>query len=122
MLAAFAAVAKSSVRSEDLVGRYGGEEFCAILPGADLAKAAEVAERLRQAVALRPLGELPRATTVSIGAVECDATLTSLDAAIARADVALYRAKREGRNRVVALAMADDASQPPGLHDLSAAQ
>jgi diguanylate cyclase (GGDEF)-like protein len=104
VLVEFAAALKRNVRTADLVGRYGGEEFCAILPGASMPKALEVANRIRSTVAARPLAALPRATTVSIGAAVCskDARCT-LDAAIARADEALYRAKREGRDRVVGL-------------------
>lgn len=103
VLAGFGDIAKRSLRTEDLVGRYGGEEFCALLPGAAMPMAVEIAERLRQAVSERPLAGLPRAVTVSIGATACNAdTGGSLDAAIARADEALYRAKREGRNRVCA--------------------
>lgn len=104
VLAGFAKVATSSVRAEDLVGRYGGEEFCILLPGAALQPALEIAERLRGEVALHPLGHLPRVTTVSIGVAACNgADVVSLDAAIARADEALYRAKHEGRDRVVGL-------------------
>jgi len=104
VLAAFATVATHSVRVEDLVGRYGGEEFCILLPGAALPSALAIAERVRSEVAMRPLGNLPRITTVSIGVAVCSAgDEVSLDAAIARADEALYRAKNEGRNRVVGL-------------------
>jgi diguanylate cyclase (GGDEF)-like protein len=102
VLAEFGAVAKNSLRTEDLVGRYGGEEFCAVLPGAGTRVALGVAERLRAAVAGRPLGGLPRATTVSIGVAAGEGGADELlDDAVARADAALYRAKREGRNRVV---------------------
>jgi len=103
VLAAFAEAAKRSVRKEDLVGRYGGEEFCAVLPGADPAKALEVAERIRHAVAERPLAGLPRATTVSIGVSACahsEAAPCTLDGSLARADEALYAAKEAGRDRV----------------------
>lgn len=107
VLADFAAVAMHSVRTEDLVGRYGGEEFCILLPGATIQPAITIAERLRSEVSLRPLGNLPRVTTVSIGvAVCCGADAVSLDAAIARADEALYRAKHDGRDRVVGLDVA----------------
>lgn len=104
VLADFAAVAMHSVRTEDLVGRYGGEEFCILLPGAAMPQAMVIAERLRMAVSQRPLGNLPRITTVSIGVAACsEASAVSLDAAINRADEALYRAKHEGRDRVVGL-------------------
>jgi diguanylate cyclase (GGDEF)-like protein len=104
VLADFAATARQSVRTEDLVGRYGGEEFCAVLPGADLAKALEIAERIRAAVAARPLAGLPSTITVSIGVVAgALSAATSLDAAIGLADKALYEAKHGGRNRVVGI-------------------
>ena len=106
VLAAFATVATHSVRVEDLVGRYGGEEFCIMLPGAAMQPALAIAERVRNEVAMRPLGGLPHITTVSIGVAVCSGRdEVSLDAAIARADEALYRAKNEGRNRVVGLEM-----------------
>jgi diguanylate cyclase (GGDEF)-like protein len=100
VLREFAAIAKQNVRTEDVVGRYGGEEFCAVLPGVDRQRALEIAERVRQAVSRRPLGGLPRVTTVSIG-MSAAGTMT-LDQAIARADEALYLAKQQGRNRVAA--------------------
>jgi diguanylate cyclase (GGDEF)-like protein len=107
VLADFAAAAKRSVRTEDLIGRYGGEEFCAILPGISMQKAIAIAERLRRAVSQRPLGDLPRAITISIGVAACAAKAgVSLDAAIGRADEALYHAKQGGRDRVVGLEFA----------------
>lgn len=109
VLADFAAAAMHCVRTEDLVGRYGGEEFCILLPGAAMQQATAIAERLRKAVSQRPLGNLPRVTTVSIGVAVCSgAFVVSLDAAIRRADEALYRAKHEGRDRVVGLDVAPE--------------
>jgi len=98
-----AAALRAALRAADLIGRYGGEEFCVLLPRTGLEEALETAERLRAAVAARPLGGLERSLTVSIGAAPC-ATQDplSLDAAFARADEALYRAKARGRDRVVA--------------------
>lgn len=111
VLAAFGAVALRSVRAEDLVGRYGGEEFCAILPGATMDKAVEIAERIRRAVAETPLAGLARTITVSIGVAACGPNAGgTLDAAIARADEALYRAKNESRNRTVGLEYGSPAS------------
>jgi diguanylate cyclase (GGDEF)-like protein len=108
VLAGFAAMALNSVRTEDLVGRYGGEEFCILLPGATMQTATAIAERLRSAVSQCPLGDLPRVTTVSIGVAACNGgTTASLDSAIRHADDALYRAKNSGRNRVVGV---DDAA------------
>jgi diguanylate cyclase (GGDEF)-like protein len=124
VLAEFAAVVKRAVRTEDLAGRYGGEEFCAVLPGTQLEVAIMIANRLRAAVSERPLGGIPRAITVSIGVVVCHPDSSStLDAAIARADEALYRAKQAGRNRVVGLeyaAAAVRSAAPQGAERLLA--
>lgn len=91
-------------RRGDVVARYGGEEFIVLMPHTDLASAIQHAERLRIAVeGLRlPLdggGDLR--ITASFGVAACRPDDDSLDAAIAAADECLYRAKRQGRNRVV---------------------
>jgi diguanylate cyclase (GGDEF)-like protein len=113
VLAAFAATAKRSVRTEDVLGRYGGEEFCAILPGADMPTALEIANRIRAALAGQPLAGLARGTTVSIGVAVCGAqTAVTLDEAIACADEALYRAKNAGRDRAVGVTLAPQEKTP----------
>ncbi|SFU71954.1 CHASE domain-containing protein [Pseudoduganella namucuonensis] len=97
-----AALMRDSQRKIDILGRVGGEEFAVLLPGADLAAAAAFAERLRQRIAGTPL-EIDGhsvAVTVSIGIAAMDAADSGGDAALVRADKALYRAKRAGRNRV----------------------
>lgn len=102
LLEAAGAELRRCVRREDLAGRYGGEEFCVLLPGADAGTAAEVGERVREAFAARALAGLPEEVTASVGVAAVDAQAASgLDAVIARADRALYRAKRAGRNRVL---------------------
>jgi diguanylate cyclase (GGDEF)-like protein len=87
-------------RDNDTLGRYGGEEFVVILPDADLPDGYRIAERLRERIASEPVltrtGPIP--VTASIGLVEAAAT-EDLAAVLARADEALYRAKRDGRNR-----------------------
>ena len=109
VLVGFAAVVKRCFRVEDLAGRYGGEEFCVVLPGVTMEKAIVIAERLRGAVSQRPLGDLPRAITISIGIAACSGTAeASVDAAIGLADEALYRAKQEGRDRVVGMEFAPE--------------
>lgn len=94
----------AGVRLGDIVGRYGGEEFCLVLPGADRAVAEQVTERLRAAVEAdvgRALREHPGArVTMSFGVAELDAGVADLPALVDLADRALYRSKKEGRNRV----------------------
>lgn len=105
LLCAFAETVRSQCRPTDLVARYGGEEFTALLPKADLPTALAVAERIRtqfEAATLPlPLLEGTLSTTVCIGVAELAAGET-LQKALQRADAALYEAKHEGRNRVVA--------------------
>jgi diguanylate cyclase (GGDEF)-like protein len=97
-----AGLMRDSQRKIDTLGRVGGEEFAVLLPGADMANAAAFAERLRQRIAGTPLEVDGRllAVTVSIGIAALDAGDSSGDAALVRADKALYCAKRGGRNRV----------------------
>ncbi len=90
------------LRGTDILGRLGGEEFALLLPGAGIDGACGLAERLRQGIVATPVvaeaGEV--AYTVSIGVTMLDARDNEPDAALARADAALYRAKESGRNRV----------------------
>jgi len=89
-------------RPLDRIGRYGGEEFVVLLPGIDGAGALTVAERLREAVAAAPVAIDAQtvAVTVSIGVAAAAAGDASPDAPVARADAAMYAAKRAGRNCV----------------------
>lgn len=90
------------LRVVDRLGRWGGEEFLVLMPQTAMAEARQAAERMRRTVAQRAATpELP-ACTISIGVAEARAGDTSLDAVLARADAALYQAKRLGRNRVEA--------------------
>jgi diguanylate cyclase (GGDEF)-like protein len=93
---------RGHVREIDLVGRYGGEEFVVLLPESDLPRAAQIAERLRQAIGESsiptPQGAID--ITVSIGVAQADAATKNLEALIGRADRALYAAKQRGRNCV----------------------
>ncbi|MFN8074952.1 MAG: diguanylate cyclase [Kineosporiaceae bacterium] len=109
--------------SGDLVARYGGEEFAVLLPGTDEAGALIVAERVRKIVnrAALPHGSSPVApyVTVSLGvATVHPEQLQRVDRLIARADEALYRAKADGRDRVVAwrpeMASPETTEQVPG--------
>lgn len=95
---------QAGVRRYDVAARFGGEEFLIVLPDADLPTAQQTAERIRGIIEKQVRvgsGETQRAITVSLGV----ATLRAgerIEALINRADAALYRAKAEGRNRIVA--------------------
>jgi diguanylate cyclase (GGDEF)-like protein len=101
----FATVARKTMRATDIIGRLGGEEFVALVPG-KLADAMAAADRVRRAFAAASAAPVINkvAATVSIG-VACGSASTEIETLIARADVALYRAKSNGRDRVEA---ADD--------------
>lgn len=103
VLRAIAEECRSALRGTDLIGRFGGEEFVAALPGQDREAARRVAERLRQRVAaLRFGGDMdPLRTTATIGVAEVRPGERDIGPALNRADAALYDGKRGGRNRVV---------------------
>jgi len=109
VLAEVAARAQRALRAEDLLARIGGEELAALLPGATLAAAAEVAERIRHAVGDRgiPVAATAIDVTVSLGCAALLADEREGAALLARADARLYDAKRAGRNRVVCAAPGD---------------
>ena len=96
----FAAVATAQLRSSDLIGRFGGEEFVAILPGtlSDAIVAAERVRRAFQAAAAKVVG-CDVGGTVSVG-VASDASNADMTSLLIRSDAALYRAKAAGRNRL----------------------
>ena len=105
VLRELAARTLNSVRSVDLVARQGGEEFVVVMPETDLAIAAAVAERLRAAVAREPFtvkaGGQKLSVTISIGVTAAVASGDDREKILKRADIALYTAKNQGRNRVV---------------------
>jgi len=102
VLKAFARSAAAALRRDDVLGRQGGEEFLALLPGSDRPSALRVAERIRAAVAAAPTEHEGRAigVTVSIGAATAR-DRDSWEDALRAADAALYQAKHSGRDRVV---------------------
>jgi two-component system, cell cycle response regulator len=100
----FAIRLRKSIRGIDLACRYGGEEFVVVMPETDMAVATMVAERLRRRIASEPFPIQKGARTVDVTISIGIAALGPDDnaaAVIKRADQALYRAKRDGRNRVV---------------------
>lgn len=104
VLRAFHATCAAQLRAHDLLGRLGGEEFGVVLPATGREVARQVAERLRAAVAAGPValpGGAAVAITVSIGLAFTASAAEDIDGLLAAADAALYRAKREGCNRVV---------------------
>ena len=102
VLEIFADSARQSVRSSDLLGRLGGEEFAAVLCDTSHDKAAGVAERIRQsfAQAAQEVDHRPVCATVSIGLVHCQEPALNMPDLLAQADQALYIAKERGRNRI----------------------
>ncbi len=102
-LKAVAEVLHAGTREIDQVARYGGEEFLVVLPDTDVAGAVAAAERIREKLAKRSVAVGKRSVklTVSTGVAEFPADGESSEALIVSADVALYQAKRRGRDRVV---------------------
>jgi diguanylate cyclase (GGDEF)-like protein len=96
-----AALLREHLPGADPVARFGGEEFCALIPGGDRATAARLFEELRRQVeaSVAHLGEQPIRFTVSAGvALRPGASLSEM---VSRADELLYQAKESGRNRVI---------------------
>jgi diguanylate cyclase (GGDEF)-like protein len=100
-LQAFAAACTSTVRSTDLVGRYGGEEFIILLPGVTPERAREIAADISARLQASASPAVPRLPTSSYGIASTAPGRLDLGAAIAAADAALYRAKTLGRDRSV---------------------
>ena len=105
VLRGVADILRAEVRTGDVPARFGGEEFAVLLPGTGTAEALEIAERLRRTVAEArfPAGPADSeiGVTVSIGVASSPDDGSSATRLIHKADVAVYRAKLQGRNRVV---------------------
>jgi diguanylate cyclase (GGDEF)-like protein len=102
VLELFTEAARKSVRSTDLLGRIGGEEFAAVLCDTSRERAVAVADRIRESFALaaKEADGRPLCATVSIGVSHCDQPVLDVPEMLAQADQALYFAKENGRNRV----------------------
>lgn len=116
VLRAAAARMSASIREYDYVGRYGGEEFLVVLPDCNLEGAHQIAERVRQRISGEPILELPAEIeiTASLGVAQSSPG-QSVTELLHKADVALYAAKNNGRNRVVS------ADAESGLHRVATA-
>lgn len=105
VLQSFGNVLHASLRPFDVIGRYGGEEFCVVLPGTGIGDATKIAERLRAIASQTPVAARSASIsyTVSTGVVEAPPRAISFEELVDRADQALYEAKAAGRNCVRAV-------------------
>jgi diguanylate cyclase (GGDEF)-like protein len=104
VLESVATTCRDALRDIDLIGRYGGDEFMVLLVETELDEARNIAERLRQSVAQAPvrIDPGPVSVTISVGIAILTEDSTNLAALLNNADVALYTAKKAGKNRVAA--------------------
>jgi diguanylate cyclase (GGDEF)-like protein len=116
LLRLLARLVQAELRFTDVLARYGGDEFIVLLPETPPKGALEVAGRIRDAVAAAPLAVdgARVACTVSIGMAAHPADGSTLDAVVARADRAMYQAKKDGRNRVVQFSVGPAGIAAPG--------
>lgn len=113
VLVRFVKVVQDNNRPTDFLFRIGGEEFCCLLPYTGTAQAQQVAERIRQqfeAATFNIAGETVKAT-VSAGVASTEALGYDIDALMRHADMAVYAAKRQGRNRVVIAAAGEETKR-----------
>jgi diguanylate cyclase (GGDEF)-like protein len=119
LLQELARLVQSSIRQDDIFGRFGGEEFLVILPNTGLTHALGAANKLRSAIASRafPFAEKQPMGQISVSGGVAEYPTDGADAAtlLRVADEALYEAKRQGRNRVVAAARAKTETATPAV-------
>ena len=103
MLQRIADSGKAVLRRGDLFGRMGGEDFAAVFPGCNVVVAEQIAERLQRHIQRLSFshGEQTYGVTVSQGVTALTDEDVALDSLYARADAAMYRAKRQGKNQIV---------------------
>jgi two-component system cell cycle response regulator len=103
VLVQIARLIRNLLRDADVFGRIGGEEFVIIVPHADAGAARLLGERLMQTLSAADIrwNQIPMPMTVSVGVAVCQTADKSVQAAIERADGAMYRAKQQGRNQIV---------------------
>ena len=112
----FARVLRDSMRPNDIVGRWGGEEFVVVLPDCTTADAYAVIDRVRSRLAEAQHGGTVPSFTVSFGLAPGDTSL-AFSEIVEQADTALLRAKSEGRNRVVLAGQPGETSDPDAATD-----
>jgi diguanylate cyclase (GGDEF)-like protein len=102
VLEELAFLTSKQLRSNDIIARVGGEEFTVLLPNADLEQALEVAKRIKDKIALLQINinSLVISCTVSLGVVSMDSNISSFTELLKIADLKLYKAKGNGRNRI----------------------
>lgn len=111
------------LRNGDMLGRYGGEEFCVIAPDTDADGALTLAESLREIISFATLsaGHAGLTVTVSVGVAYCPANAArELNDLLVEADAALYAAKKAGRNRVICFGLGKIDSEPEEFHNAAA--